>query len=91
MRLVMKEEEIALAIKEYVLKNNPGARSHEPIPLDTSLLELGILDSFGIVELIAFIENNWSIRIFDSEITKEKFGGINKMAKLVGEKISNRK
>ena len=57
------------------------------VPLEESLMELGILDSFGVVELVSYIEGHWSIQILDSEITKEKFGGINKMASLIASKL----
>ena len=58
------------------------------IPLDKSLLTEGILDSFAIIELVEFIEVNWSIKIEDDDFTSEKMGSINKMVKLISEKIN---
>ena len=60
----------------------------EEIPLDKSLLAEGILDSYGIIELVEFIESHWGITIKDEEFTHEKMGSVNKMAKLIIEKIS---
>lgn len=45
------------------------------------------MDSFGIIDIVTFLEGSYSIKINDDEITKEKFGSINKMAKIVLEKI----
>ena len=45
------------------------------------------MDSFGVIDIVTFLEGNYSIKIKDEEITKERFGSINKMAKLVREKI----
>ena len=59
----------------------------DELPLDKSLLAEGILDSFGIIELVEFIESNWSIVIDDSEFTLEKMGSINKMIALINSKI----
>ena len=48
---------------------------------------MGLIDSFGVIEIISYLEKKYKIRINDNEITKEKFGSLNKMSKLVSEKI----
>jgi acyl carrier protein len=53
----------------------------EEIPLDKSLLESGILDSYGIVDLFTFIEGEFGLAIPDADITKDKMGSIRKMAR----------
>ena len=84
----MDTDEIIKEIKEYILENNPAIDADTELPLDDSLLELGIIDSFGVVELIAFVEVRWAIKILDSEITKEKFGSLRKMVQLIEEKYT---
>ena len=44
------------------------------------------MDSFGVIEVVGYFEKKYSIKIDDNEITKEKFGSINKMINLVYEK-----
>jgi len=83
-------ESIRSRIVEYVLHNYVSSFTEQTMPLDESLVELGVIDSYGVVELISFLEETWSIAIADSEITKEKFGSINKMAKLVLQKTGTR-
>jgi acyl carrier protein len=83
----MNQEQVVAEILKYLYESNPVAAERGELPLDESLYELGILDSFGVVETVDFIEKKWSIRILDAEITVEKFGSINKMARLVSEKI----
>jgi acyl carrier protein len=56
----------------------------DEIPLDRSLLEAGILDSYGIVDLLTFIEGEFGLAIPDEDITKEKMGSIRKMARYIG-------
>ena len=58
------------------------------IPMHKSLVELGYLDSFGIVELVSFIEKKWKITILDSDLTAKKMGSINKMVDLINKKLS---
>ena len=55
----------------------------DEIPLDRSLLEAGILDSYGIVDLLTFIEGEFGLAIPDEDITKEKMGSIRKMASYI--------
>jgi acyl carrier protein len=59
------------------------------IPLDRSLLETGILDSFGIVDLITFLECEFGLDIPDEDVNKEKMGNLLKMANYVALKTAS--
>ena len=48
------------------------------------------MDSFGVIDTVTFIENKWKIKIEDEELTKEKFGSINKMVNLICHKINKK-
>ena len=79
------------AIREELIKyifNKSDLKSEDLIPLDQSLLANGVLDSFAVVELVEFIESNWSIHILDSEFNQESMGSINKMVDLIYKKTS---
>jgi len=82
-----KSSKIVDTIIDYLKKGNPTYNELQVIPLDQSLVELGYMDSFGVIDMVTFLEGYYSITINDDEITKEKFGSINKMAKLVEEKV----
>lgn len=81
-------ESIRHAIINYIITDHPSTYSAATLPLDQSMVELGILDSYGVVELVTFLEKNWSMTIADSEITREKMGSINKMTNFVLEKLN---
>ncbi len=85
----MTHAEIVAELVEHLRGTSFLVRKLDRLPLDQSLVELGILDSFGVVELVTFIEDHWSIAILDSELTNEMFGGINKMATLIGLKLAS--
>lgn len=81
--------EIANQIIDFVIKNKaPHGYDALTLPKDTSLVSLGILDSYGVIEIIEFLEDTWGIAILDEEVTTELMGSINKMAALVHSKIS---
>ena len=60
------------------------------LPTEESLVELGYMDSFGVIDVVTYLENKWQIKIDDAEISKEKFGSISKMANLIFIKVENK-
>ncbi len=60
---------------------------HAPLFDDeTPLFSSGIVDSFGVLELIAFLENTFTIDIDPARQELTDFDTVNKMAALVREK-----
>ena len=53
---------------------------------DTSLLEQGIVDSTGILEVIMFLENTFGMQIEDAEIVPENLDTIDNIAGFVARK-----
>ncbi|MCB0910098.1 MAG: acyl carrier protein [Propionibacteriaceae bacterium] len=60
------------------------------MPADTdSLLETGILDSTGVLEMIEFIESTYGISVADSETVPENLGSISNLTRYIGTKIGS--
>jgi acyl carrier protein len=55
---------------------------------DTSFLEEGIIDSTGILELIAFLEETYGLTIGDEEIAPENFDTLGNVARFLERKLS---
>ena len=64
-------------IKQYVLENYPAA--FEDMTEETDLIETGVLDSMGIIELVAYLEKTFNVAFPDEDITIENFGSINQI------------
>jgi len=56
---------------------------------DEDLLEQGIIDSLGLMRLIAFMEEKFNIKIMDDEIVPENFQSLNSMVTLVEKQMQN--
>ena len=54
--------------------------SVEEIDTTTSLVDQGVVDSFGLVEIATFLEKSCSVRIGNEMITVDNFGSIEKMS-----------
>jgi acyl carrier protein len=70
-------------IKNYIAKNLLYSDSGFVYPDDASFLEEGIVDSVGIMELVAFVEENFKVRVKDEDITPENFDSVSQLANYV--------
>jgi acyl carrier protein len=52
----------------------------------TSLLEQGIIDSTGVLEIIVFLENTFGVTVDDSEMLPENLDSIERIAAFVQRK-----
>lgn len=72
-------------IREFITKNfyltNPGTLSD-----DLSLLESGLVDSTGVLEILAFVEQQFGISVQDDEIVPDHFDGVARIAAFVESK-----
>jgi len=55
---------------------------------DDSLLEKGIIDSTGVLELVAFLEKKYQIGIDDEDLIPENLDSINNLVRFVKTKMS---
>ncbi len=50
---------------------------------DEALISSGLVDSFSLVDLGLFIEDNFGVRIDDTELNAETFDTLEQLAKLI--------
>lgn len=55
----------------------------EEIELDKSMIDEGIIDSFGLVEISAFLEKEFSITITEDDMIRDNFGSVLKIVAFV--------
>jgi len=73
-------------LKEYLLSEVAVDLGKEDLSDDDDLLELGIIDSMGIVSLISFMEEKFDISIEDEEIVPDNFQSLRSMEKFIEQK-----
>jgi acyl carrier protein len=72
-------------IHSFLLEKFPLARK-AGIDSNTSLLEKGILDSLGILDVVSFLENEFSILIADEDLAPEHFQNLAALSAFVMKK-----
>lgn len=77
--------EIKEQVRAFVTSNFYVA---DPAQLEdsTSLLDRGIIDSTGVLEVIAFIEESFGLTVEDSEMLPENLDSIERIASFVTRK-----
>lgn len=55
---------------------------------DTSFLQNGIIDSTGILELITFLEQHYSIKIQDDELIPQNLDSLKNIGQFLDRKLS---
>lgn len=82
----MTPGEIQTEIRDFIIKQFPAARARDVSEQD-SLLDGGIVDSLGILEIVTFMEERFQILLTDDELVSDHFGSISSLADLVGQKL----
>lgn len=53
---------------------------------DDRLLERGVIDSMGVVELISFLEDSFGLRVLEEEISEANLGSLRAISAFVSRK-----
>jgi acyl carrier protein len=69
---------------QFVCRNYMVER--DEVIIDESLVDQGIIDSFGLVEISGFIQKEFGIVVVDSEMNRANFGSIVKISNFVQKK-----
>jgi acyl carrier protein len=73
-------------IREFIVKNLYYAES-ATLGDDASFLAEGVIDSMGAMELVAFVESEFKIKVEMSEVVVKNFDSISKLADFVRRKL----
>ncbi len=74
-------------VREFILKQFPLARKNGLKPEDM-WLENGLLDSLGILDLVHYLEEEFSIQASDDELVPENFESLSAVVEFTQKKIS---
>lgn len=72
----------AFVRRRFPLAAAPGVTDDHP------LLDSGIVDSLGILDLVTFLEKTFGISVGDQEMNAQNFGTIASVARFVQQKVT---
>jgi acyl carrier protein len=71
---------------EYINENFLYLQPDLELSDEDRFLELGVIDSTGVVELVGEVEERYGITVEDSEITEDNFGSLAGLVRFVSGK-----
>jgi acyl carrier protein len=75
-------------IRQYVADNFLFSDDGYQLSDDASFLEEGIVDSTGVLELVMFVEETFSVTVEDEEIVPDNFDSVSRLAAYIRRKIA---
>ena len=78
--------EIKKEVRNFILDNFMMGMEESELNDSNSLLDKGIIDSTGVLELVGFIEDNYQITIEDDELVPENLDSIDNLVKFIEKK-----
>ena len=78
-------DDTAKLIQGFIKQRFPLASSKD-LTQDLSLLDSGIVDSLGVLDLVGFIEEQFGIEAQDEDLVPENFDSIAALTRFVGER-----
>jgi acyl carrier protein len=73
-------------IRQFIVDNFLYGQDDDTLGDEVSFLGKGIIDSTGILELVSFIEEKYSISIDDEELIPDNFDSLNKLSTFISKK-----
>jgi acyl carrier protein len=83
MHTQLLESQVRDKVRAYLQDNFLYMRLNFILGDDDRLLERGVVDSMGVVEMIAFLEEEFGIKTSDEEITERNLGCLSAIARFV--------
>ena len=83
--------EIITTVRDYIRQELAADRPDAPLAPTDDLVVLGLIDSVGILKLIAFLETTFAIEVHDEEVVPENFGSLAQIEHFVLAKLGEKR
>jgi len=83
-------QNISQDIRDFIVSNFLFGQASGLGSDDQSFLENGIIDSTGVLELVAFLEQHFEIAVADRELLPENLDSVTNASAFVGRKLQAR-
>jgi acyl carrier protein len=80
---------IEVEIRNFILENFLFDQNEDALENDASFLDENIIDSTGILELVSFIEETYSIHVEDEELIPENLDSVNSVVSFIEKKLGS--
>lgn len=82
----MDSLDVQTEIRKFIVENFLFGDESAAPQFDQQLVQSGLVDSTGILEIVAFLESKYGVKTADEELAAENFGTISTIATFVAGK-----
>jgi len=82
-------QQVATKIREFITESFLFGQDDPSLGNGDSLLENGVIDSTGVLELVEFLEEGFGVAVADQELIPENLDSIERIAGFVQGKLDN--
>jgi len=75
-------------IRDYILRNYLFSDDQAALDDDVSLMETGLIDSTGVLEIIMFLEDEFGVGVQDEEMIPENLDSVSRIVEFVDRKTA---
>ena len=73
-------------LRQYIIENFLFGQDNTILTDDVSFLEQGLIDSTGVLEIVAHLEQAYAVSVEDEELIPMNFDSVNNLAAYVSRK-----
>ncbi len=74
-------------VRRFLVENFPLGKDAAELSSTDSLLDAGVIDSTGVLELVGFLEDHYSISISDEELLPENLDSVDTIVQFLQRKL----
>lgn len=80
-------QEIAKRVRAFIVESFLFGKGGDQLRDDQSFLETSIIDSTGVLELVAFLEETFALTVRDDELVPDNLDSIERVTRFVRTKL----
>jgi acyl carrier protein len=84
----LTDQTVERSIREFIARNLLYSADGFPYTDDASFLQEGVIDSLGVMELVAFLQSTYSLTVEPSEMIPENFDSVARLAAFIRRRLS---
>ena len=78
---------VRIEVRKFVVENFMFGQENQEFSDAASMLENGLIDSTGVLELVAFVEEKYGIAVADEELVPTNFDSVDNLAEYIRKKM----
>lgn len=88
--MLTKTDQVKKEIESYLTKQFLFEFDDQNITAETDLFTSGVIDSFGCVELVSFLEKKYKIKVTDDELLSDSIRSVHALVDFIEGKVNEK-